>query len=94
MANREAGYEALTGVLIGQPLSHEMFISFPSADALLFAEGDIARRAIASAAWTRRGLRPWHVSTISTREPGDLPSGRRRRYGRAVRIGKARSRSR
>ncbi|NTY41124.1 hypothetical protein FCJ57_33390 [Burkholderia diffusa] len=90
MVSREAGCEALTGVLIGQPLSHEMD-TFPSADVLLYAEGNIARRAIASAAWTRRGLRPWHASTISTREPGDLPSGRRRRYGRAVRIGKARS---
>ncbi|OYQ09877.1 hypothetical protein B7R77_24005 [Ralstonia solanacearum K60] len=86
--------EALTGALIGQPLSHEMFISFPSADALLFAEGNIVLRAIASAGWARRGLRPWHVSTISMREPGGLSFGRRQESGRAVRIGKVRSHSR
>ncbi|OYQ09368.1 hypothetical protein B7R77_20800 [Ralstonia solanacearum K60] len=84
----------MTGVLIGQPLSYEMFIKDPSADALLYAEGKTARRAIASVVRTRRGLRPWHVSTISTREPGDLPFDRRRQHGRAARIGKARSRSR
>ncbi|CAM2179000.1 conserved hypothetical protein [Paraburkholderia sacchari] len=93
VASREAGREALTGALTGQPLSHEMFRD-PGADALLYAEGNTARRAIASAMRTRRGLRPWHVSTISTREPGDLPSDRLQQSGRAVRIGKARSRSR
>lgn len=77
MVNREVGCEALTGVLIGQPLSHEMDMSFPSADALLYSEGNTARRAIASVWRARRGLRPWHVSTISAREPGDLPFDRR-----------------
>ena len=94
MASREACYEALTGVLIGQPLSHEMFIKFPGADAVLYAEGNTAWRAIASVVRTRRGHRPWHVSTIFTREPGDLLSGRRRQRCQAARIGKARSRSR
>lgn len=90
MARREVCREALTGALIGQPLSHEMN-NFPSADVLLYAEGKTARRAIASVAWTRRGLRTWHVSTIYTREPGDLLSGRWRQKCQMVRIGKARS---
>lgn len=77
MANREAGREALTEVLIGQPLSHEMFI-YPSADVILYAEGNTAQCAIASTAWTRRGHRTWHVNTISTREPGDLSFDRQR----------------
>ncbi|TDG24810.1 hypothetical protein EYW47_09745 [Paraburkholderia silviterrae] len=94
MVNREAGCEALTGVLIGQPLSHEMDMSFPSADALLYSEGNTARRAIASVGWARRGLRPWHVSTISTRKPGDLPFDRRPQSSRAARIGKVRNRRR
>ena len=94
MASREACCEALTGVLTGQPLSHEMFIKFPGADVLLYAEGNIARRAIASSVWTRRGLRPWHVSTNTTREPGDLLSDHWRQHSHVARIGKARSRSR
>jgi hypothetical protein len=66
----------------------------PSADVLLYAEGKTARRAIASAGQTRRGLRPWHVSTIYTREPGDLLAGHWRQQSQMARIGKARSRSR
>ena len=93
MARREVCREALTGALIGQPLSHEMNID-PGADVLLYAEGKTAQRAIASAARTRRGLRTWHVSTICTREPGDLLSGRWWQQSQMARIGKARSRSR
>jgi hypothetical protein len=48
----------LTGVLTGQPLSHEMYIKFPGADVVLFTEGNIIGCVTASAIWTRRGLRP------------------------------------
>ncbi|MBM5770734.1 hypothetical protein D3M49_27645 [Klebsiella pneumoniae] len=60
----------MTGVLTGQPLSHEMYIKLPGADVVLLTEGNIIGCDTASATWTRRGLRPWHVNTISTREPG------------------------
>lgn len=93
MARREVCREALTGALIGQPLSHEMNVN-PGADALLYVEGKTVRRAIASVVRTRRGLRTWHVSTICTREPGDLLFGRWWQQSQAARIGKARSRSR
>jgi hypothetical protein len=68
--------------------------SVPSADVLLYAEGNTDGRARASVHSTRRGLRPWHVRTLLVREPGDLLTGPRRQYSRVVRIGKARSRSR
>jgi hypothetical protein len=90
-SHREVRREALTGVRIGQPLSHDSF-RIPSADAVLSAEGNTAVRAIASARSTRRGRRPWHVRTLLVREPGDLQSDRRRQL--TARIGKARSRSR
>ncbi|MDR8649125.1 hypothetical protein XC70_19945, partial [Klebsiella pneumoniae] len=51
-----------------------MYIKLPGADVVLLTEGNIIGCDTASATWTRRGLRPWHVNTISTREPGDLPS--------------------
>src|SRR5260221_13971002 len=57
------------------------------------AEGNTDRNVSASAWPTLRGLRPWHVGTLFAREPGDLLPGRFRSHG-AVRIGKARSRSR
>ncbi|MBM5768217.1 hypothetical protein D3M49_14255 [Klebsiella pneumoniae] len=57
----------MTGVLTGQPLSHEMYIKLPGADVVLLTEGNIIGCDTASATWTRRGLRPWHVNTISTR---------------------------
>ncbi|TBP46730.1 hypothetical protein EXU05_02050, partial [Klebsiella quasipneumoniae subsp. quasipneumoniae] len=63
----------MTGVLTGQPLSHEMYIKLPGADVVLLTEGNIIGCDTASATWTRRGLRPWHVNTISTREPGISP---------------------
>lgn len=45
-----------------------MYIKFPGADVVLFTEGNIIGCVTASAIWTRRGLRPWHVNTIFTRE--------------------------
>ena len=92
---REGHGEALTGDDIGQPLSLEMNI-FPGADALSNVEGNTHGGAIASTRTARRGRRTWHVSTLLTREPGDLTIGQRHRVTCAalVRIGKARSRSR
>ncbi len=58
VAYREVWGEALTGVLTGQPLSHEMYIKLPGADVVLFTEGNIIGCDTASATWTRRGLRP------------------------------------
>jgi hypothetical protein len=93
VARREACREALTGVLTGQPLSHEMYIKLPGADVVLLTEGNIIGCDTASATWTRRGLRPWHVNTISTREPGDLPSDHLP-VSEMARTGKTRSHSR
>lgn len=93
VAHREVRREALTGEHTGQPLSHDR-VDIPGADAVQVAEGNTSARAIASARMTRRGRRPWHVRTPLDREPGDLQSDRRRLYGSAARIGKARSRSR
>lgn len=94
VASREACREALTGALAGQPLSREKDIKDPSADALLYAEGNTGWCASASATQARRGLRPWHASTTPARKPGDLLSDRWRRRCQTARIGKARSRSR
>ena len=90
---REAHREALTGGRAGQPLSRENNL-FLGAHAVIRAEGNTVGCAIASARSTRRGLRPWHARTLLAREPGDLQLDRRRPYGLAARIGKARSRSR
>jgi hypothetical protein len=69
--------EASAGDRIGQPSSRESgFI--PGADAVQLAEGNMARRVIASAWPTRRGRRPWHVRTLLVREPGDLAPGQGR----------------
>jgi hypothetical protein len=65
--------EALTGVLTGQPLSHEMYIKLPGADVVLLTEGNIMMR-ITEVPHGPGGLGLQHVNTISTREPGDLPS--------------------
>ena len=93
VSHREVGCEALTGVRIGQPLSHEREL-IPGADAVARAEGHTSGRALASARATRRGQRTWHVRTLLVREPGDLQSDRRWQYQLAARIGKATSRSR
>ena len=87
-AGREDGSEALTGERAAQPLSRERLI--PGADTVTYVEGNIERRANASASTTRRGLRPWHVRKLLVREPGDLGAGRR---ASPARIGKAKSRS-
>ena len=93
-ANREVCREALTGVLAGQPLSRERSTKAPSADTLLYVEGNTGWCAIASVSEARRGLRTWHASTTPARKPGDLLSDRWRQHCHAARIGKARSRSR
>ena len=90
---REAPREALTGVRVGQPSSHESHV-LRGADAVTEAEGNTDRRARASASLTSRGLRPWHARTLLAREPGDLQFDRRWLYAPTARIGKARSRSR
>ena len=89
---REGIGEALSGERIGQPLSHERN-SIRGADAVRRAEGNTDGRVIASAWTSRRGQRPWHVRTLSAREPGD-PRSDQCVGGVLVRIGKARSRSR
>jgi AraC-like DNA-binding protein len=90
---REVQGEALTGVRIGQPLSRDSLLIL-GAHAVDTAEGNMTERVIASALSTRRGLRPWHVRTLFTRETGDLHSDRQRYFRLTARIGKARSRSR
>jgi hypothetical protein len=88
---REGISEALTGERTGQPLSRESTL-FPGADVVPLTEGKTDGRDIASAQTARRGRRPWHVRTLFAREPGDLAIDRSATA--AVRIGKARSRSR
>ena len=83
---REARREALTGVRVGQPLSHESHF-LRGADAVIEAEGNTDRRARASAGLTPRGLRPWHARTLLAREPGDLWSGQLRRWAGPCREG-------
>jgi hypothetical protein len=90
---REDVGEASVGERIGQPLSREI-VSNPGADVVHLTEGKIGRRVTASACRTWRGLRPWHVRTLHVREPGDLWIGHRTCWGRMVRSGKVRSRSR
>lgn len=83
-AVREDGGKALTGKHAGQPLSRERLI--PGADTVTYVEGEIERRANASASTTRRGLRTWDAWTLIVREPGDPGADRR---ASPVRIGKA-----
>jgi hypothetical protein len=71
---REAPREALTGVRVGQPLSHESHL-FRGADAVIVAEGNTDRSDRASTCLTPRGLRPWHARTLLAREPGGLSFG-------------------
>ena len=71
---REAPREALTGVRVGQPSSHESHF-LRGADAVTEAEGNTSAGAIASARATRRGRRTWHACTLHVREPGDLSFG-------------------
>jgi hypothetical protein len=93
-AHREVRVEALTGVLIGQPLSRESKFN-QGADAVNIVEGHMGSDAIASHFLSLRGPRPWHVNTLLVWEPGDLTTGRVRFHDRAsVRIGKMLSRIR
>ena len=70
---REGIGEASAGDCIGQPLSREIGLLL-GADVVLLTEGEMDRRAIASAYLAQRGRRPWHVRTLLAREPGDLMS--------------------
>lgn len=72
---REAVREALTGVLVGQPLSGEIRI-VQSADALHSAEGNREVAATARPLPTLRRRRPRHASTPPVREPGGLQVAR------------------
>src|ERR1700675_4606969 len=72
VAHREVRDEVLTGEPAGQPLSRESFKLVQGADAVSVAEGNTDRCDSASAWMALRGLRPWHVGTLSGREPGDL----------------------
>jgi hypothetical protein len=88
----EGNGEASAGERAGQVLSPENYY-FRNADTIPTVEGNTARRVIASTWTDRRGQRPWHVRKPFEREPGDPASGRHLMTS-AVRIGKARSRSR
>lgn len=91
---REVRVEALTGVLIGQPLSRESKFT-QGADAVNNVEGHMGDDVIASHFLSLRGPRPWHVNTLLAREPGDLMTGHFRFHDRRlVRIGKMLSRIR
>src|SRR5437764_1098125 len=71
---REGIGEALTGERIGQPLSRESTLIL-GADVVPVTEGNTDGRDNASAQTARRGLRHWHVRTLSAWEPGDLMVG-------------------
>ena len=76
VSRREVWGEALTGVLVGQVLSH---VTKPVRDANAFcvAEGSTVGCAIASAPPVPRGLRPWHAGETSCPGTGrshDWPS--------------------
>jgi hypothetical protein len=87
---RKGAIEASAGERIGQPLSRER--NFTSSSRRPRVSGrQQGRYAKASVCSARRGRRPWHVRKLFVREPGDPKSGR---YALAVRVGKARSRSR
>ena len=83
---REASREALTGVRVGQPLSHESHL-IRGADAVTEAEGTTDRCVRASICLTPRGLRPWHARTLFAREPGDLSFGQLRYWAGPCREG-------
>jgi hypothetical protein len=73
---REDAGEASVGERIGQPLSRES-LKVPGADVVVFTEGNMGGRVIASARPARRGRRPWHVWKFLVREPGGLGIGPR-----------------
>jgi hypothetical protein len=73
---REDVGEASAGERAGQPLSRDRKV-VPGADAVCVVEGNIPKRANASAWATRRGQRTWHARKLLAREPGDLRIGPR-----------------
>jgi hypothetical protein len=89
---REDAGEASAGKRTGQQLSRERKVYSGCR-----RRGNCGRlnnwRVSASALLTQRGRRTWHLRTLVVREPGDLQLDRSG-HDRAVRIGKARSRSR
>ena len=74
VGTREGDGEASAGERIGQPLSRES-LRIPGADVVVFTEGNMDGRVIASVRPTRRGRRPWHVWKLFVREPGGLGFG-------------------
>jgi hypothetical protein len=64
VSRREVWGEALTGVLVGQVLSH-VTKTVRDADAFCVAERSTPGGAIASTPAVPRGLRPWHVNETS-----------------------------
>ena len=88
---REGDGEASVGERIGQPWSRESKI-VSDAHVVIFTEGNMDGRVIASARLIWRGRRPWHVWKFLVRESGDLGFGQWRIP--LVRIGKTRGRSR
>ena len=93
-AHREVGGEALTGVRVGQPLSHEIGCSVLGADAVTVAEGNTRGRAM-QVPVRPGGVRDpgMHVRSLHGNREICEPT-KRRSDPEAVRIGKARSRSR
>jgi hypothetical protein len=69
VAIRKDADEASVGEGTGQPLSRES--SFPGADAVSSAEGNMVRTRHREVRTTRRGRRTWHVQKLLVREPGD-----------------------
>ena len=80
VSHREVWGEALTGVLVGQVLSH-VTKSVRDADAFCSAEGSTVRCDIASASLVPRGLRPGTSTKPFGREPGGLMAGRLKEGG-------------
>ena len=76
VGTREGDDEASVGEHIGQPWSRESKI-VSGAHVVIFTEGNMDGRVIASARPTWRGRRPWHVWKFLVREPGDLGFGPR-----------------
>jgi hypothetical protein len=71
VGTREGDGEASAGEYTGQPLSRESKI-VSGAHVVVFTEGNMDGRVIASTRPTRRGRRPWHVWKRLVREPGGL----------------------
>jgi hypothetical protein len=96
---REDAGEASAGESTGQPLSRESDLT-QGADAVSFAEGNMAGHVSASVRSTLRDLRPWHVqkllignreiSSSITRMTGWSASGRRGAVADDARAGEVR----